>query len=316
MEESHSEGSPNPSMTSVLELLLKGQNQLLETQERMMRQQTTLMEEMLQKLNADRLVNNEPNASPPIPTIIEATEPTVKKNVMPDMFSAITQHYFKNDRPYFYGYREENPYIFLDNFQNFIKPFSYVDSEKLSVVFDCLRGHAKQWFVISKSNWTSYNDFETAFLKVFWSENKQRQLRLKIINSVYNSHKRSMTEHFVYMVSQAKYLQTLLPESTIVADIMQHFPMSVRTAWALQSKKSIPDAILFLNTHDSLLEPPAKRVRTNPINNDSSTKPVYQANKPSKAPVVNNIETVVVESNKSCKCGNSAPTSSVSGNSN
>ena len=150
------------------------------------------------------------------------------------------------EKPTFDG-KKPNPRRFLSAVNKaYGRTLHLNEGQLLDVASECLRGNARQSSTIYKKNWKSFGDFKCNFLKTFWSESRQLEIRHQIATARYCKERGTMLAHFSYYVDLASMLTTPLPEAMLISEIMHHFPEQVQILWALQGKRTALEAAEFL----------------------------------------------------------------------
>lgn len=150
------------------------------------------------------------------------------------------------EKPYFDGSSRHNPIKFLASFEQYRRSYHLDDRQALDAALGCLKGNARSWTAIHQGRFMTFEQFKKSFLKAFWSDNKQRDIRHQISTGRYDPSKGTMLAHFAHYVEMANMLSPAMPETTIVAEIMRHYPDAIQHLWALTQQKTIEGTADFL----------------------------------------------------------------------
>lgn len=159
-------------------------------------------------------------------------------------------------RPTFDGSGEINPVRFLEQLERYYRRLDILDRHKVDVALDCLEQDALYWADVYRGNWKDYTQFRRAFLNRYWSAAEQFKLRNKICTSKWEPEKRSMGNHLAFFISQAKLLTDLIPESTLVAELIRHFPTEIQALWQAADRHSISQLAEFIGKQEALFDYP------------------------------------------------------------
>lgn len=118
-----------------------------------------------------------------------------------------------------------------------------------------------QAFLITFEN---FQQFKDSFLRQFWSDTKQMDLRLKLQSGKYTDKNGTLVKHFLTYVSMAKHLIPPLSEQLLIATIARHFPPHI--ASVLVGTVSIEEALERLRQADYFCKKEEPPVTQNPNN--------------------------------------------------
>lgn len=159
---------------------------------------------------------------------------------------------YKSDRPKFPGKREIHPITFLEDLEMYLKKLPD-QGNIIDDIMVCLEGDARNWARIYRNRWYNYSNFREDFLQTYWGETEQSILRRKIICDRWDSNRtRSMLEHFLLYMGQAKMLTNPPQEEQLVNDIIRHFPKEIQYMWILRKGTNTIDAAEFLRRFDTV----------------------------------------------------------------
>lgn len=156
-------------------------------------------------------------------------------------------------RPSFSGDDTINPMEFLNDLQNYGNHLQLTDHQMLTLAMDCLKTHARNCMQIFQKGWRQYSDFRKDFLKVYWSEVQQNEIKIKISVAKWDPkiHKK-MLDHFSFILGQANLLTNPLPENLLMSMLIQHFSANIQALWEMNFNKTIQGMAEFLNTQDHI----------------------------------------------------------------
>lgn len=117
------------------------------------------------------------------------------------------------------------------------------------------------------SNWATLNDFESEFLRIYWSDQRQEAAKYKLINTKYDSCKNlSMSEHFAEQYASVNALTIPFSERDLVNSIIRHFPLDIQKIWFTRTRTgevSIRAASDFLMNIEENIRPKANTIAQN-----------------------------------------------------
>lgn len=155
------------------------------------------------------------------------------------------------DKPKF-GENLIHPVNFVEDLETYLKKAGKSDNE-LDLILECLTGNSRDWARIYKGRWTGLADFKLDFLKAYWGENEQNELRRKIVQGVWNrTETPTMVEHFLKLSGKAQMLSYNIPEKQLIGDIMRHYPKFIQQVWATSKIETIIEAAEFLRSMDDI----------------------------------------------------------------
>lgn len=151
-----------------------------------------------------------------------------------------------------FGETAVHPVNFIEDLETYLKKAGKSNNE-LDLILECLTGNARDWARIYKGRWTGLVDFKLDFLKAYWGENEQNELRRKIVQGVWNrTETPTMVEHFLKLTGKAQMLSYSIPEKQLVGDIMRHYPKFIQQVWATSQIETIIEAAEFLRSMDDI----------------------------------------------------------------
>lgn len=145
-----------------------------------------------------------------------------------------------------------NPKAFLKKISKIFDEAGVPDRHKLGLVLPCLKGTAADWVSIKESAFTTFDDFEVAFLNRFWGVDKQRDLFLEISYGKFESGNRS--EYFLNLFNQASFLSSPIPEHKLISLISRHFSPDVQRGIVTRGLKTFDEIDEYLRDIDATYE--------------------------------------------------------------
>lgn len=175
------------------------------------------------------------------------------------------------EKPSFRSPESQNPVLFLQRLDRFIRAVGASPTQALDIVKDCLTGPASEWMDMTEGLWTTIEHFKRDFLAFFWSEERQYSERVRLGNLRYSPDRSlTMTEFFLRQVSAYRLFSPPIPEALIISEVMRQLPVSTQSLWATVSNRTLTTALEFLERQVSIT---GKRLR-NTYNYASEPKPV------------------------------------------
>ncbi len=162
----------------------------------------------------------------------------------------------------------KHPVKFLEELEQYFRKTNIADDKKLQVVEEALIENAHNWWVIYSLTWYSYDDFKNDFINNFWSPMEQNRLKHKINTARWDSEKYSMVDHFTYYYSLAQQFNEPIPEKTLLAELISHYPYRIQSLWFIAKIETVRETLDFLTRQQTLLgNNPIKRTNNNATNN-------------------------------------------------
>lgn len=154
--------------------------------------------------------------------------------------------------PRFRGDDRKHPVRFLEELDSYFKRMSTPQSQYLDAVSESLQGAAFDWAAIYQGRWTTYQDFKDDLLANYWSDLEQNKLRHRLSTNTWIGGRYSMGNHFAHFVGLARLLTNPIPETTLVSELMRHFPTNLQSLWMLKEPKTIAAAATFLKQQEGI----------------------------------------------------------------
>lgn len=125
-----------------------------------------------------------------------------------------------------------NPKEFIAGVENFFSEAQASDRTRILEAGRLLTHKAATWYQAKSGTFVSFNDFKTRFLSYFWNETKQNKIRSRVfVPGQYRPEMGDMSDYFLNNLKKARFLDDPIPERTLLAAIISHFPSDVQ--WAL-----------------------------------------------------------------------------------
>lgn len=159
---------------------------------------------------------------------------------------------------------------YLEDLEGYFVKRGTPEEKRLEIALEGLQGHAKNWATVCRSTWNNFEDFRNGFQNYFWSVQDQGKVRQQISNGKW-SKDNSLSEHFADMASLANLLTTPIPEETLVAEVMRHFPTHIQALWSLKQQHNLGEALAFLKQQEDIGN---GRDRLQPFGNQPNPKKV------------------------------------------
>ncbi|KAK5650327.1 hypothetical protein RI129_001356 [Pyrocoelia pectoralis] len=192
-------------------------------------------------------------SSTPLPPVVSSGSLNISE--WKEVALALTRRPFVGsvaEKPLFSPDRH-HPVTFLERFERYFRLGRFDVGEKLEVVRSCLIGSTLDWVGVRASSWHDFDDFHRDFLGYFWSADLQHAERTRLTNMRYVSEGvLSMPQFFLRQVTLFRTFTPVVPEETIVADVMRQFPSSIQSLWAVSPARDFDGALKFLDRQYSL----------------------------------------------------------------
>ncbi|CAH0549870.1 unnamed protein product [Brassicogethes aeneus] len=122
--------------------------------------------------------------------------------------------------------------------------------QMLDLTLARLKGEAKQWSVLYKGSWKTYDDFKAALLRTYWNTKKQREVRYKISHDRYEPTKGdSLFGHLAKQVELASLLTPAIPPDELLANLVQHYPEDIQNLWMVKGSQTVIEFGEFLRQY-------------------------------------------------------------------
>ena len=186
--------------------------------------------------------------------------------------------------PSYAGASGQHPVKFLGELEEYFEECRVPYGRRVSTAVSCLGGKLEEWGLVFKDRWEDYGQFRRQFLTEFWSSTQQEEVRRKITIGHWDRRDGTMTEHFIRLVNQARYLDPPLAEGQLITALARHYPPEIeRSVWTA-GIADVPAAITFLRRMDGTTSRPARRAETteSPSVHNTAARPVEAASRPTE----------------------------------
>jgi gas vesicle protein len=112
---------------------------------------------------------------------------------------------------------------------------------------------AKSWVAAVSHTLADYDQFKSAFAKVYWNQVAQSNVRRSIYQDKYNKQSGlSFSGHFLRYAVLASYLQPKMADVELINALMSHFALHIQRSYASIQINSIQEAINFLQRLEAI----------------------------------------------------------------
>lgn len=155
-----------------------------------------------------------------------------------------------------------NPMTFLENVERYAGLMRMNDQQKLGLAIECLKGKAKRWAKVHRERLLTFEEFRGRFLKFFWSERQQGNVKKQIENGKYDPEaQHSFSDHFNFYVEKAGMLTKPPAEEDLVQALMHHYPSGIQDLWYISGRRGISDTADFLENLEDHVQNKQEHVR-------------------------------------------------------
>ncbi|WP_253302082.1 SAP domain-containing protein [Wolbachia endosymbiont of Psylliodes chrysocephala] len=131
-----------------------------------------------------------------------------------------------------------HPRVFLRILANKIRNMENFDDIRVAIRKD-LTGQALLWYTSKEMNFKHFEDFESAFINMYWGEITQGEVRERLYFDCYDEKRGSSMYFYALMLySQAQHLEPAIKEEEIVMFLSRHFKPQIAETIAVQNIKS------------------------------------------------------------------------------
>lgn len=135
------------------------------------------------------------------------------------------------------------------------------ENKRVELVISCLRGSAQDWAVTKRDCFVALERFIEMFLERYWGVEQERELFFNIKYGRYESG--SKADYFLKMAKEAAYLDTKLPEETLVRYLSKHFSNEIQRGILNAGLKDIGGVEGHLREIDNTYEEGTNNQRNN-----------------------------------------------------
>ncbi|XP_061382914.1 uncharacterized protein LOC133320086 [Danaus plexippus] len=157
-----------------------------------------------------------------------------------------------NKRPHFDDSGHTHPMDFIDNIKYYISELNISAEKQLSFIISCLEGLPLMWARCFRSEFKDAASFYDAFEEEFWGMERQKAILydMKLGKFDENKSRMSMSEYFLYKVSNYKRLNPPPSDLEIVYSLAAHFPSVVELELRLTPKPTLREAYSLLRRRE------------------------------------------------------------------
>nr|XP_026484994.1 uncharacterized protein LOC113392669 [Vanessa tameamea] len=157
-----------------------------------------------------------------------------------------------NKRPHFDDSGHTHPMDFLENVKYYISELNITTEKQLPFLISCLDGLPLMWARCFKSEFKDVDDFFDAFEQEFWGSERQKSILYDMKLGKYDEKKSrmSMSEYFLYKVSNYKHLSPPPSDLEIIYSLAAHFPSAVELELRLTPKPTLREAYSLLRRRE------------------------------------------------------------------
>ena len=106
---------------------------------------------------------------------------------------------------------------------------------------------AQSWFEVNIDAGTSYAEFRSKFLSLYWYESHQLSIRNKLNTGKYEFRgKLSMAEYFIELRQLARLLDQPLPPRNFIEFLEHHFPAEIKSTLVVAKPQAFDETINLL----------------------------------------------------------------------
>ncbi|XP_046976427.1 uncharacterized protein LOC124542525 [Vanessa cardui] len=157
-----------------------------------------------------------------------------------------------NKRPHFDDSGHTHPMDFLESVKYYISELNITTEKQLPFLISCLDGLPLMWARCFKSEFKDVDDFFEAFEQEFWGSERQKSILYDMKLGKYDEKKSrmSMSEYFLYKVSNYKHLSPPPSDLEIIYSLAAHFPSAVELELRLTPKPTLREAYSLLRRRE------------------------------------------------------------------
>ncbi|XP_045760630.1 uncharacterized protein LOC123864319 [Maniola jurtina] len=157
-----------------------------------------------------------------------------------------------NKRPHFDDSGHTHPMDFLESVKYYISELNMGREKKLNFILSCLEGLPLMWARCFRNEFENVEEFYEAFEQEFWGPDRQKSILYDMKLGKYDEKKSrmSMSEYFLYKVSNYKHLTPPPSDLEIVYSLAAHFPSAVELELRLTPKPTLREAYSLLRRRE------------------------------------------------------------------
>lgn len=157
-----------------------------------------------------------------------------------------------NKRPHFDDSGSTHPIDFLESVKYYISELNMGTEKRLNFIISCLEGIPLMWARCFRNEFQDVENFYEAFEQEFWGPERQKSVLYDMKLGKYDEKKSrmSMSEYFLYKVSNYKHLIPPPSDLEIVYSLAAHFPSAVELELRLTPKPTLREAYSLLRRRE------------------------------------------------------------------
>lgn len=157
-----------------------------------------------------------------------------------------------NKRPHFDDSGNTHPIDFLESVKYYISELNMGTKKRLNFIISCLEGIPLMWARCFRNEFQDVENFYEAFEQEFWGPERQKSVLYDMKLGKYDEKKSrmSMSEYFLYKVSNYKHLIPPPSDLEIVYSLAAHFPSAVELELRLTPKPTLREAYSLLRRRE------------------------------------------------------------------
>ncbi|XP_052737384.1 uncharacterized protein LOC128198078 [Bicyclus anynana] len=157
-----------------------------------------------------------------------------------------------NKRPHFDDGGQTHPVDFIESIKYYISVLNMDNDRKINFIISCLEGLPLMWARCFRNEFQDVEDFYEAFEQEFWGPDRQKSILCDMKLGKYDENKSRMTmsEYFLFKVSNYKHLSPPPSDLEIVYSLAAHFPSVVELELRLTPKPTLREAYSLLRRRE------------------------------------------------------------------
>lgn len=158
---------------------------------------------------------------------------------------------YTNKTPlHFFGDNRIHPKVFITRLKQHLQTL-HIQTDVKPVVQELMKGNAEFWFELIVDGFETIDEFESLFLKQYWSEHTQQKIRFNLFNGKYNDNLGISRENYVMRkFYNIKYLEPKFTEGEMVRYIARHFKDDIHSVIITQRIDTIDMLVDYLRNID------------------------------------------------------------------
>lgn len=145
----------------------------------------------------------------------------------------------------------QHPVAFVRQLEQYFTLAGVHGDFQLACALDCLEGAPAVWGEAFRQDFKDFDDFRAAFLKEFWGEQRQRDVRMGLYGGTYSrSVALSMADYFLQLVTKARYLTPPMHDGEVIAVALHHYPLAIERTLLAANPSSVAEALALLRKLD------------------------------------------------------------------